>query len=109
MTTQIKWSAYEKKVRKVFDQFMAQVQIGDVVTIFHGNDLCIDKAKVLGVQVKDYDLGTKDNPNIKPTTHLILQPQYGAQFDQPILTEGAKTPWFDGDYIIHREFRFKSQ
>lgn len=104
----IRWSTYERKVRETFDKFMDELQIGDTISIYHGKELAIDKAKVTGIITKDCDLGTLNKPNPIPTKHLLLQPMYGKEFDQPIDQEGAKTPWFDGDYIIHRNHIFKT-
>lgn len=107
MQATVKWSAYERKVRKAFDDFIYEVKVGDKVSIYHGNELMFNKIKVLGFEKKNFDLG--GSVGSSPTMHLIYQPQYGERTEQPIDREGSKTPWFDGPFIIHRDFRFEAQ
>jgi len=99
------WSNYERRFRENFDRFMSELQIGDIITIYHGYELQFDHVKVVGKLTKDYDLGLKDGP--KPTLHLRLRHKYVEEAtDQPVDIEGSKTPWFDGPFIIHRDIEF---
>lgn len=105
-----KWSSYERRVRENFDRFMKELQIGDIISIYHGHELQFDHVKVVGKVTKDYPMptGPKTTAN-KPTLHLILRHKYVEEaMDQPIDVEGSKTPWFDGPFIIHRDLEFYS-
>ena len=98
-----KWSNYERQVRENFDRFMEELQLGDMIDIYHGQQLEFSKVKVEGIVTRDFKYST----GLHPTIHFVLRPKYGDPFEQPIDRKGSKTPWFDGPFVIYREHKFQ--